>query len=419
MMYLCTTAFILVTVFCTAQLEATELTRLTPSQAVDRALAVHPDVSLAGLRVEAARGDRRAAGQLPNPTVTYGFESLDRAGADAGEWALDASWSVDGLWRRGPRVRVAEADVTAAMADDQQVRSAMRLRVLTAYTQAFAAAGQARILSEAGRMVREVVRIGQERQREGDLSEYDVRRMTLESSRLLRMTQQAHLSEADARHRLALYVGADPDSLQRSHLEATYPLALPTHSTASLIDLALMRRPDLQGSVAARDAGRAEVARLERKRWPSVQAGLGYKDEKRAASGLTGRLSIDVPLFDRAQGELQRARALHRHAALEAEWTRTRVEREVVALHARLTALRQQFEGLHTENSLKDLLAIARQRYDEGDGDLITLIDAVSSLTTESQQRWSLLQQYQTTYYELERAVGAPLTEAIQRIETE
>lgn len=416
MMYPCTTALVCAAVLIAARLEA-EMPPLTPQQAVDRALATHPEVSLAGLTVEAARGARRAAGQLPNPALNYRLETLDRAGADAGEWTLDASWSLDEFWRRGPRMRVAAAHVAGARADDAQIRSDVRLRVLTAYTEAFAAAGQARTLSDAAGTLEEVVRIGRSRLREGDLSEYDVRRMELESRRVARAAQQARFRETDARGRLALHLGADPDSLQGSSLQASYPLSPPTAPLPSLVDRALRTRPDVHRSIAATDAGRADVARLKRERWPALHAGLGYKDEKGGASGMTGMVSVDLPLFDRAQGELQQARALARHAEVQAEWTRTRVEREVMSLRARLLSLHEQLRGLPAERDLMDLLSIARQTYDEGDSDLITLIDAVSSLTSEAQLRWSLLQEYQITYYELERAIG--VTEAANRMETE
>lgn len=419
MMYLYALALLFLSGLTAARLEAAGTDFLTPAQAVDQSLASHPAIPIARESVQAALGARQAAGQLPNPSVTYGFESLDRAGVETGEWSLDAQLPIDFIWRRGARGYAALARVAGAEANASLVRVELRLQVLSTFTDAFTAAGQALALSTAANTLEEVTRIGRARLQEGDLSDYDVRRMELESQRISRAVQLMRLREATARRQLALLMGADIDSLRELRLHAGYPLLPPADTPEVLVARALALRADLQVASAEQDATMAEVDRLVRQRWPGLQAGLGYKKERGGASGLTGTVSVDLPLFDRAQGQLQEARAIERRAALQVEWLRTQVAQEVKSLHANLTAWYEQLEALPDEDELTDLLNIARQTYDEGDSDLITLIDAVHSLTGETELRWTLLQDYQKTYYELERAIGMPLAEAAQRTDPE
>lgn len=405
--------------FSTGELKAAEMNNLTPEQAVARALGNHPTIAMARQQLDAALGARRAVGQLPNPSVTYGFEALDRGGAEAGEWAIEAELPVDFMWRRGPQVRQAQARLAAVEARVLQARQELRLEVLWTYVDAFTAAGHARALTTAGAALNEVARIGRARLQEGDLSDYDVRRLELESLRVSRVAERSRLNESVARRRLAVQMGVDPDSLEGLELHAEYPYPTIEETPASLIDRALAARAEMRSASADIDVGSAGIDRLKRDRWPEMQVGFGYKEEDGGASGLTGMVSLDMPLFDRKQGELQEARALQRHATLQANWTRTNVTLEVRSLLYRLGILSQQAEALPAEGELTGMLDTARQAYDEGDSDLMTLIDAVESITGEADHRWTLLRDYQRTYHELERAIGTPLSEATRGTEPE
>jgi cobalt-zinc-cadmium efflux system outer membrane protein len=417
--YPCIVALLYLVVFSAGELKAAEMNILTPEQAVGRALGGHPTIAMAQQQLDAVLGAQRAAGQLPNPRVTYGFEALDRGGAEAGEWGIDAQLPVDFMWRRGPRMREALARLSAAEASVLQTRQDLRLEVLSTYVDAFTSAGHARSLATAGAVLAEVARIGQARLQEGDLSDYDVRRIELEWQRVSRAVDRARMNGSMARRRLSVQMGVDPDSLQGLELHADYPYPLFEVTPATLVDKALKGRADMRLASAGIDAGGAHVDRLKRDGWPELQVGLGYKEEDGGASGLTGTVSLDLPLFDRKQGELQEARALQRQAALQATWTRTNVTLEVRSLLERLRALSGQVEALPAEGELSRMLDTARQAYDEGDSDLMTLIDAVQSMTGEADHRWTLLRDYQKTYHELERAIGAPLTEAIRGTEPE
>lgn len=405
--------------FSTGELQASEMNNLTPEQAVGRALGNHPTIAMARQQLDAALGARRAVGQLPNPSVNYGFEALDRGGAEAGEWAIEAELPVDFMWRRGPQVRQAQARLAAVEASVLQARQELRLEVLSTYVDAFTSAGHARALATAGAVLDEVARIGRARLQEGDLSDYDVRRMELESLRVSRAAERSRLNESVARRRLAVQMRVDPDSLEGLELHADYPYPTIEETPATLVDRALAARAEMRLAAAGIDVGSAGVDRLKRDRWPELQVGLGYKEEHGGASGLTGTVSLDLPLFDRKQGELQEARALQRHARLQAKWTRTNVTFEVRSLLDRLGILSQQVEALPAEGELSSMLDTARRAYDEGDSDLMTLIDAVELMTGEADHRWTLLRDYQRTYHELERAIGTPLTEATRGTEPE
>lgn len=412
MKYVCTLPFL--AVFAAARLAALEAPVLTSEEAVRQALDSYPQLGMARDQVAAALGTLRATGQLPNPNVSYGFESLDRAGVGTGEWTVGAEIALQDLWRRGPHRRGAEARLSAQKANVERVAAELRLQTLRAYIAAHAASRSARALQGLMGILGDVARVAHVRMGEYDLSEYDVRRVELEVQRISRAIDEAQLAESESLSQLSLLTGIDVDSLRGYALHVEFPFPAPGDPPEALVGAALAARAEVQVANSRRDGARADVDALERARWPSLGLGLGYKEEKAGASGVTGMVTVEVPLFDRLQGELDRGRALHRRAGLEEESVRARIEVEVLSAHARVTSLAGRLAELPEESEVISMMATARQRYEEGDSDLLTLIDAARTLTAEIEFRWELRRDYQISYYELERAIGTPLSEATQ-----
>jgi cobalt-zinc-cadmium efflux system outer membrane protein len=143
---------------------------------------------------------------------------------------------------------------------------------------------------------------------------------------------------------------------------------------------------------------------------PDVTATGGFK---RQSDGLTGAflgLSLPVPLFDRGGGAVQAA-----DAATEAGEERLALVRREVWNDARRAGdayrtLLQRAALLSSEGvsvtDAGDLLEIARVAYDEGEMELIELLDAAGAyqqaLTAEARRRGELW----IAYFDLERALG-------------
>ncbi|UUZ48959.1 TolC family protein [Massilia sp. B-10] len=115
---------------------------------------------------------------------------------------------------------------------------------------------------------------------------------------------QARRDLAEARIRLALLWGGDPDGLSL----ATPELALPPAADPAAVTAMLAGAPAMQRAAADLD-WRSAAARLERsKRYPDVSLIVGQKREGsgRERQTLVG-LSVPLPLFDRNQGAIREA----------------------------------------------------------------------------------------------------------------
>ena len=100
------------------------------------------------------------------------------------------------------------------------------------------------------------------------------------------------------------------------------------------------------------------------------------------ASSMVGGISFTLPLFDRNQGEIQRATGEHVTAELETKWMERAIASEVEAeyqvserLGARVTSLQQTFLRRAEESR-----QIALSAYQEGATTLLQVLDASRAL---------------------------------------
>ncbi|MCB0260747.1 MAG: hypothetical protein KDE62_13660, partial [Calditrichaeota bacterium] len=98
-------------------------TPLTISDAIEKTLLNHYTPQIQKTAIEQARGQRKSAGSLPNPILSYYREDLRFAGQETGEWILSGQLPLNFLWERWPAVSTASAFVEA---EEARVRDVER-----------------------------------------------------------------------------------------------------------------------------------------------------------------------------------------------------------------------------------------------------------------------------------------------------
>lgn len=370
--------FLLSVILPTLPLAAWAQPHLTEAEAIRLGLARSDLSDLDQADVRMAEADALAAGQIPNPTLSY---SRDRVGGSPDtveqSWMLSQTFDLSG--KRKLRREAAERRVELASAGNATRRSEFAgeirrafhdavfrqeaLRATETWVQRFA-----RVEGMVGKLVRA-----------GEASGYDRHRLARE-----RQAAEARLATGRAEidrslARLAALIGAsEPPSVAGELL----PPALPAIETA--LDR-LEQRPDLRALSLAALAADLDGRAAKQARIPDLTAGIGPRWVESGQGGGISRdngfaltLSIPLPVFDRQQAGRQRAAAEAARARAELRLARTRAEGELRGLHRQAEALRtaaSEYRARAVATS-PELLRIAEAAYQGGESSLLELLDA-------------------------------------------
>ena len=347
------------------------------------------------------------AAAYPNPTASASYEPLSSGDASYSESYFNLSqrieWPTTRSARREAAGQIALAAVARLTADS--ARLAMSLK--EAYVEALRAEHTAQVLDRVTAVFRAAEGNAQERLQEGDISQYDVRRIAVERARYESGRATAELEASAARRTLAALAAPESDDLELAPAD-TLAGPPPTIDASGILAAAIERRREVAAATASLDAARAEAAVTRRERIPDLTATGGYKRQSDGFSGAFLGLSIPLPLWDRRGGQVQAADA--RVAAAEARLalTQRQVESDVRrALETyRMFAERAELLSIDAAGDAADLLEIAQVAYEAGEMDLIELLDAANALREAQVLEAQVRADYWTSYFDLERAVG-------------
>ncbi len=384
--------------------------KITMNQAVERALEINPTLGIQNLTIEQALAERRTRSLLPNPSLNYDREKLDLNGIDGGEWVVAAEMPLNFLWRRGPRIGEAEALIEAENFGLYSKREHVRFQTRRTYLAAHYGNLELEARQESANILLDIKRKSLLLKAEGDISGYDQRRIAFE---VLRAGRDLVAAENElTRHESKLSLLVYRDNLEMNvETEDSFAGELPELIVEKLVSAALEHRGDLQGARARIAASGAAVKAARRDALPGVNLGLGYKRQIDGFEGPSGKISIELPLFNRNQGTVAGNQARLDAAKLTVTALEREIEAEIMAACQNYNRLREQLAGYRQaipENS-QAMVETAEFSYMEGEISLIELIDAVRTYTENATLRYGLLRDTYLGLYRLEYLIGGEL----------
>lgn len=296
---------------------AAEPIRMTAAEAVERALSREQWQEEWQTNVELARGDLTLAKTLPNPSILASRENLVEAGATGTETTVMLSQSFDLGGRRRAGIHAAEAGLAVAEAQAARDRSQVRSDTLLAYYRTVAAESVLTLRGKALSELEGIAGIAGRRHAAGDLSGYEARRIRQAAEEARASHSDAEAEVAAARAALVAWIGADA---AHAVLDDSLPAAaLPESDEIGSATLDVLRAEQAHAQ-----------AQLDVARRPSLPVTVGVGRKRLRLGSMTDdavvlELGIDLPLFDRRQGERIRASA----ALSLAEARREREERQL------------------------------------------------------------------------------------------
>ena len=417
---------------------------------VARALAVHPAIRAASLRVDAARARVSPAAAWPDPMLMAGIQNLPLSGeeqpaphgstASMAAGADPMTMKMVGVTQTIPfpgkpalQRRAAEREVAAATATlDAARRGVVRDVKDTFYELAFLDRALDIVERNRGLLVN-LIQVAETRYGTGAAGQQDVLKARVEASRLaetaVSLTEQrtaalarlnalldrpsetpvARPTVPNAIARLAVADSARDIRFVSASLGAR-AAGSPFPALRDLQDLAIRQSPELreQEAMIAAQAARAELARKDAR--PDIKVSLQYGQRSGYPDMVSAVVSVPLPVQrHRRQDQLANAAGAEL-ASLQAEHhaKQNEVRAEVARLVSELERQRAQL-ALYVKAVLpqgRASLASATTSYQVGRVEFLTVLENQATLFTYETEYFRALTEFAKTLAELERVAG-------------
>lgn len=315
---------------------------LTLEQAVVEAIERNPSLAVERREIDIAKGVRRQAGIYPfNPELKLEGDAGAGRGRDRIDTAerrsidtksVGVSQTILLKGQRGLRVRSAEAGLLRAQSLVQDAERLVVGDTLKVYSDLLVSQEGLSLAREILGVVQQLRDASQRLFEAGEVPELDVFRADVEVRNAENRVVTEERAVATAQRELALLIGRPAEQPLRAVAPAPV-LPSPRDDLDPLRSQAFARRPDLNAVRAAVQAGRVEVDLVRAERFfPELKVGVKYEQAREFDSvnqrGLL-TLSIPLPLWNRRDGDLDRARGELARQEAQVELTRRRIEKEV------------------------------------------------------------------------------------------
>lgn len=395
-------------------------------QLIERGFSRRADLLAARQRLAIAQGRLVQAGLRPNPVLDGEYTSARvLGGQNEGDLSIGASQLFETGGKRSRRIAVARLELARTQADMRAIERQFAADLRAAYARALAAARQLDTLEKLVAANDELVRVTTARLNEGDVAPLDLNLVRVETDRL---RAQIVRTRADLEGELI--------SLRTlAGFEVTEPLRiapLPEKpprfdlSLTEVTDMALRERADLQAARLGEELGTARIQLARSQAVPNFALSTKYsirrdvfddtpigilRDKDRL---LTFGVSVDIPVFNRNQGEIASADEEKVQAQRQREFLEATIKRDVALAYRRYRGAAEVLVLYATQiipTAEKNLQAV-RAAYNAGEFSVFDVIAEQRRLIENQTGYNEALSDYYTSLAELERALGTTLPTA-------
>ncbi|HHN78410.1 MAG TPA: TolC family protein [Phycisphaerales bacterium] len=353
------------------------LRSLSVDDAIRVAINNAPSLRRAGYRVDLAAGRVTQAGLYPNPTIAFDGEGLGGAAGSGGETVYRVEQEILLGGKLDKARRVAEADRLSAQAGFVAEEFAIASRVTRAYYAAVAARERLKNRRELLDLADRLLEAATAQVDAGAATEPDRLRAEIVQEQARIDHESARLAYEASRRALSAAMGLDePIDLPLSSRAQRLPVLA---DQGTILEAALEDNTRITLAQLAIDrAQKAHVlARAEAVPDLVVSAGPRYSDIENETTLDVG-VGIEVPLFDRNQGNIRAALAERLSSAAALREVQLELISEVSRAYAdyesALNAVDRYNERLLPK--AERTLEMTRQAYERGKTDYLRLLDA-------------------------------------------
>ncbi len=400
---------------------------------INQAMAANNNAAMALSRIQEARAQSRIAGAERLPAVDLGSgythsrksDNISSGGTrqDLFQLNFDVSWEVDFFGGKRRQQEAAEATLAATIEDYRDVLVSLSAEVARQYIE-LRAAQQRLIIARKNLLLQEqTLNLTQERLSTGIGNQLEISQARTQLSLLQAQLPPQEISEAQARHQLAILLGQQPQDFGRD-LRETAPLPRPPTQLPTLLpSTLLLQRPDLRAAERQLAAANAAVGVATADLFPkfSLTALVGLQSNDHSQLITSGSRywslgpAIQWPLFDggrtRAaldikEAQLDQARLTYQNRVLtalaEVEDALVAVEREQLS--------RQRYSEAVAASQLSSELA--QHQYTAGLNTFLNVLLANGTLAQSEDKLIQSEQRHALAMVALYKAMGGGWTPA-------
>ena len=358
-----------------------------------------PALAADRMQIGLAKAESRTASAFPNPAVHYSSKRGEK------EWGVEQPIPIFGQRgmrmenaRLGEQAAAAGADVAVALTMSDAAHAFNELLVAQQRYKLWQAAQDE--LDKAGRIVKGQIEAGTR-------SRYDGARLNLQQAQMSMQVSKAQAALQDAAARAA-GIAAMPQWQVRvaGSLQAADTRMQPGYD--QLWNSAQTRLPTLRAAQAELERARQKIKLEQREALPTPTVGVARI--RNSVDGNFNQLgvNVEIPLFDRRQGAIDRAKVeadqaeLRRDAAMLA--AQSELQRALQQLALRRSAVQDyEKEGLA---QIAPLQQMAQDAYKLGKGTILELIDALGSINEHRLEHLELVKDMLDAEWEVRLASG-------------
>ena len=288
-----------------------------------------PTLAVAATTVHEARGNLEQAGLYNyNPAIGGTSGPVFGSGSRVYDFEVGISQAIELGGKRDARKRMAGAERDAAVENLRATRNEIEAEVRRAFQRALVAQARVAAATENEAWARQFQEAARERQRVGAATQTEVNVAVAGLGRAIAAKKEAERDLLLERQALGDVLGAPGADLEPTGAMPTFPA--PPANEDGLVTAALAARRDLAAADRVRIARAADVDLADALATPDPELSVswvrsGLDDSHAVIAGLR----VDLPLWNRNQGNRAAARALQHRATIELEAMRNGVDRDV------------------------------------------------------------------------------------------
>lgn len=272
---------------------------LSLDQALTAAFAQNPDFAAIGREIGIAEGERRQAGLIPNPELSWEVEDTRR---DTSTTTVTLSQALELGGKRGARIEVAEAGQAVARLELERQRNSLRADVIQAFHAALRAQTALELAQQSQALTERGLRVVEGRVRAGQSSPVEATRAQVQLAQAEAAVRRARTERTVANQALARLTGSAEARFDRLDASSLSPGPAPK---AERLLATVEQTAEWRLAAAQIERGDASLGSEKAQRIPNLTVSLGsqYSREERERVNVVG-LSMPLPLFDRNQGNV-------------------------------------------------------------------------------------------------------------------
>ncbi|MGH8381011.1 TolC family protein [Pseudomonas sp.] len=376
---------------------------LTLDNALQTAQANNPELAAARWGIDIAEGERRQAGVLPNPELSWEVEDT-RKGSQTTTLSVSQMFELGG--KRGARLGVAGRDSELAGLELERQRNALRAEVIGAFQAAVQAQEGLQLAEQSLRLSERALHVVQGRVKAGSASPVEATRAQVQLSEVRLEQGRAEQALTVAYQQLAAATGAPMADFSRVEGTGNEDMSLPSRT---LLLERLEQTPDMRlarAQIDQRDAA-LDLARTQRIPDLTVSVGSQYSETDRERINVVG-VSLPIPLFDRNQGNVLAAARRADQARDQRNGAELRLRSEVVQALAQWGTAAQEVQDFDRSilPSAQQAVDAATRGFERGKFAFLDVLDAQRTLVAARLQYLQAQAQRSEARVRLERIFG-------------